>query len=68
MIDMSTAEGKKQAILLGVGGVVLVVAIILIVMNFMPAGEQKLEAPTDQTGNVVAPNRGLAPGVTPPSK
>lgn len=68
MIDMSTAEGKKQAILLGVGGVVLVVAIILIARSVMPAGEQKLEAPTDQTGNVVAPNRGLAPGVTPPSK
>lgn len=63
MIDISTADGKKQAILLGVGGLVLIVAIILIARSLMPAGEQNLEPPAEASGAPQGPARGLAPGV-----
>jgi|GEM_PF-5058953 len=65
MIDVSTAEGKKQAVLLGVGGLVLIVAIVLIVRALMPAGQQQLEPVVDTSGTPQGPARGLAPGVRP---
>jgi len=65
MIDLSTTDGKKQAAMLGVAAVILLVAVIFIYRAIFPPSGSKVEGlPPDANGAPRAPNRGLAPGIT----
>lgn len=58
-IDLSTEEGKKQAIMGGGAVLVLIIAIVLIVWSVAPSSTKLPEPPKDAAGNVKAPNRGI---------
>jgi flagellar basal body-associated protein FliL len=55
-MDFSTAEGKKQAILLGVAVVALIVAGIFLYSFLAGPKWDTPVAPTDQTGQPLKPN------------
>jgi hypothetical protein len=56
-IDLSSPEGKKQAILLGVAVVVFLIAGWFLWGYLFPKGDAPV-VPIDTTGQPVTPNRG----------